>query len=452
MKRMILLSLIAMQLSSCGIYTHYERPDNIRTDSLYGNIQGDTVSIASLSWREVFTDPELQSLIEEGLEHNTDLRIAYLKTEEAQAALTSARLAFLPSLSLTPQGSLSSYDGAKVTKTYSLGTSASWELDFFGKLRNAKEQSRLQLEQSRNYHQAVRTQLVATIAGNYYTLLMLDKQIDLSEKAEAYWKENIHATQSLKRAGKADEQAVAMSEASLKSVQSSLVSLKEQRHGMENSLCSLLGRTPGSIRRGSLDDQRFPKEMSVGLPISLLSDRPDVRQAENALAAAFYATNEARSAFYPSVTLSGSAGFTNSAGTIIANPGKWLLSAVGSLVQPLFQKGTNVARLKIAKAQQEEALLSFQQCLLDAGIEVNNALVQWQAAQQRKELDEQQVLFLERALKSAELTMRYGNTTYLEVLTARQNLLQAELTVASDRFDEIDGLVSLYHALGGGNE
>ena len=452
--RMLILSVLAVSiLSGCGVYTTYERPKGLPTDRLYGSIpvqQADTSSLATLSWRKLFNDPCLQSLIEKGLANNTNLRTAQLKTEEAQASAASAKLAFLPSLSLAPQGTLSSFDGAKSTKTYSLGASASWELDIFGRLRNAKEQARLRMEQSENYRQAVSSGLVATIAENYYTLLMLDKQIDICEKTVAYWIENVRTTNALKNAGKAGEQAVAQSEANLRSVQSSLVSLTEQVSIIENTLCSLLGETPHTIERGTLDAQKFPENLSVGLPIQLLANRPDVRQAESALAEAFYATNEARSAFYPSVTLSGSIGFTNNSGMMIVNPGKWLLNAVGSLVQPIFQKGVNVARLKIAKAQQEEALLAFRQSLLDAGMEVNKALTQWQSACKRCELDCQQVSFLERAAKSAELTMQYGNTTYLEVLTARQALLQAELTAVSDRFDEINGIISLYHALGGG--
>lgn len=452
MKEIIMCIFAAMIVSSCGVYSSYERPKNIQTDSLYRDIsiQTDTFSIASLSWKELFTDKYLQELIEEGLVSNTDLRIAYLKTDEAKAALLSSRLAFLPSVSLAPQGALSSFNTVKPTYTYSLDANASWEVDFFGRLRNAKEQSRLKLEQSRNYRQAVQTQLIATIAEHYYTLLMLDKQIAITQKTLAYWKENLRTTIALKDAGKANEQAVAQSEANLTAVQSSLLSLKEQVNIAENSLCSLLGRTSQSIDRGTLDNQCFPNELAVGLPILLLSNRPDVQQSEAILAESFYATNEARSAFYPSVTLSGSAGWTNNSGIGIVNPGKWLLSAVGSLVQPVFQKGTNIARLKIAKAQQQAALLSFQQCLLDAGMEVNNALTQWQSARQRIVLDRKQVTLLQRALKSAILTMQYGNTTYLEVLTAQQTLLQAELTATTNCFDEIQGVISLYHALGGG--
>lgn len=212
----------------------------------------------------------------------------------------------------------------------------------------------------------------------------------------------------------------------------------------------MLGIVPQEIVRSTLQVQSFPDSISVGVPLQLLSRRPDIRQCEYELAVAYYATNEARSAFYPNITLSGSAGWTNAAGAVITNPGQWLLSAIGSLVQPLFNRGKNIANLKIAKAQQEEALLTFRQSLLDAGTEVNDALKQWQVARERIKLDKQQTVSLQSALRSSELLMEYSSQNYLEVLTTRQSLLQAELNVASDRFDEIQGVINLYHALGGG--
>lgn len=377
MKNKILITcLLASTLSSCHIYRAYERPDAITvSDSLYRQpvAAEDTTSLASLSWKELFTDPQLQQLIEAGLAHNTDLGIARLKVKEAEALLMTSRLSYLPSVSLTPQGTLTSLDGNKPSKTYNLAVSADWEIDLFGKLLNAKRGAQAALEQSEAYRQAVQTQLVATIANSYYTLLMLDEQLDITRRTADTWTESLRTMKALKRAGQATEMAVA-----------------------------------------------------------------------------YYATNSARSAFYPGITLSGSAGWTNAAGAAITNPGQWLLSAVGSLVQPLFNRGKNIANLKIAKAQQEEALLTFQQSLLDAGAEVNDALVQWQTARKRIQLDEQQCTSLQSALRSSELLMQYSSQNYLEVITARQALLQAELNTATDRFDEIQGVINLYHALGGG--
>lgn len=453
MKKILPILLIAALTGSCGIYKNYKRPE-VSTDELYGdNIPvEDSTSLGNLAWKELFTDPELQNLIEEGLRTNTDLRIARLKTEEAAATLRTSRLAYLPSLSLTPQGTLSSFDRQKTTKSYQLSGAASWEVDVFGRLTNAKRGAKAALEESDAYRQAVQTQLIATIAGSYYTLLMLDEQVAISKETAANWQENVKTLQALKNAGQTTEAAVSQAEANRLSVEASLKTLLQQLNETENSLCTLLGRTPRSIRRGTLGEQQFPQQLAYGVPLQLLDNRPDIRQAEAALAQAFYYTNESRAAFYPSITLSGSAGWTNSGGAMIANPGALLLQAFGSLTQPLFNKGANTARLKIAKARQEEALLTFQQSLLNAGAEVNNALVQWQTARDRIDIGEQQVAALEDAVKNTSLLMQHGTTTYLEVLTAQQSLLQAKLTQASDHFDEIQGVINLYHALGGGKE
>ena len=454
MKNKIVISLLlASTLSSCHIYRAYERPDAVTvSDSLYRQpvAAEDTTSLASLSWKELFTDPQLQQLIETGLAHNTDLNIARLKVKEAEALLMNSRLSYLPSLSLTPQGTLTSLDGSKPSKTYNLAASADWEIDLFGKLLNAKRGAQAALEQSEAYRQAVQTQLVATIANSYYSLLMLDEQLDITRRTASTWEESLHTMKALKRAGQATEMAVAQTEASKLSVEASVVSIERQINEMENALSTLLGMSPQTVGRSTLEAQEFPDSLSTGVPLQLLSRRPDVRQCENQLAVAYYATNSARSAFYPSITLSGSAGWTNAAGAVLTNPGQWLLSAVASLVQPLFNRGKNIANLKIAKAQQDEALLTFQQSLLDAGAEVNDALVQWQAARKRIQLDERQCASLQSALRSSELLMRHSSQNYLEVITARQALLQAELDTATDRFDEIQGVINLYHALGGG--
>ncbi len=451
----IALILIVPVLNGCGIYTNYQRPEISSIDSLYRDIpvvEEDTASLADVSWRELFTDPQLAKWIELGLEKNTDLQVARLKIEEANATLLSSKLAFLPSVSLAPQGSLNSFDGSKPSKTYSLGGSAEWEVDIFGNLRNAKKGARAALEASKAYEQAVQTQLIATIADTYYSLLALDKKLAISRETTQKWQENVRVMEALKRAGQKDNAAVAQAKANLLETESSILSLEKQIHELENSFSTLLGIVPQEIERGDLFDLAFSTDLSVGLPIQLLSKRPDIRQAEYELAQAFYATNKARSAFYPQITLSGSAGWTNSSGTSIVNPGKWLLSAVGSLVQPIFNRGNNIANLKIAKAQQEEALLTFGQKLLDAGTEVNNSLVQWQTAQKSLLLDKQRIEFLESAVHSTRLLMKHGNTSYLEVLTAQQTLLQSQLVEVSDKYDEIQGVINLYHALGGGTD
>lgn len=452
MKRIIIGLLLLTGLSGCHIYRTYERPELSGVDSLYRvpAMTEDTMSLADFSWKELFTDTVLQQLIEKGIANNTDLNIARLKVREAEALLTSSKLAYLPSVSLTPQGTIKSIEGNSPTKTYNLAASADWELDIFGRLTNAKREAKAVLEQSQAYKQAVQTQLIATIANSYYTLLMLDKQLDISKRTAEIWAENLRVMKALKKAGQTTEMAVAQIEASKLSVDASLLSLEQQITEVENSLSSLLGVVPQRIDRSTLDMQSFPDTLSVGVPLQLLQRRPDVRQSEAVLAESFYTTNRAYSAFYPAITLSGSAGWTNAAGAIISNPGEWLFSAVGALVQPLFNRGQNIANLKVAKARQEEALLTFRQTLLNAGTEVNDALLQWQVARRRLDLDRQQIISLQSAVRSSELLMRHSSQNYLEVLAARQTLLDAELSAVSDRFEEIQGVINLYHALGGG--
>lgn len=438
--------------AGCGIYSKYERPE-IETENLYGEITEETDTLSSLSdmkWFELFTDTSLQKLIARGIEMNTDLNVARLKVDEARASLTSAKLAYLPSVQLAPEGAISSYDGGNTSKTYNLGISASWEIDLFGKLTNAKRRELAALEESEAYKLAVQTQLIATIAESYYTLLMLDEQVAITTETVDSWNEYIRALKALMKSGAADRAAVSQAEASRISAEVSLIALKQQTIEMENSLCSLLFMQPGYVERGTLENQTLPQQLSVGIPLELLARRPDVLQAEALLKQSFYSTNLARSNFYPSITLSGSAGWTNSVGVAVSNPGVWLFQAVGSLVQPLFNKGQNIANLKISKAQQEEALLQFQQTLLDAGEEVNNALYKWQNARNKITLDKEQVEYLTTALNDTQLLMKHGTVNYLEVLTCRQSLLSSRLTLVADRNEEIQSVISLYHALGGG--
>lgn len=437
-------------MTGCSIYKPYFRPE-VQTEGLYRDLEEtrDTASIATLGWRNLFSDKNLQALIEKGLERNTNLRVAHIRVKAAEAVLMNARLSYLPSVVLAPDGSISGTEGAKAIKTYNLAASASWEIDLFGKVTNAKREALAALEGSRAYRQAVETQLIATIANSYYMLLMLDRQLIISEQTLITWKETEHSIEALKRAGKSNDAAVLQAKANRLALEASVVSIRKSIRETENGLSALLADTSHDIMRGALQKQQFPDTLSAGLPVQLLANRPDVRQAEWNLAQAYYATNAARSAFYPSLTLSGSTGWTNNVGGVVVNPGSWLFSAVGSLMQPLFNKGTNIANLRQAKARQEEALLLFQQSLLDAGKEVNNALTRWQSARIRMDYVNQQIMTLQEAVRKTELLMQHTSTNYLEVLTARQRLLEAELTQAQDKFEEIQGVIDLYHAVGG---
>ena len=439
----IILLLTIVMMNSCALYKDYERQEIDFVDSLYNRIPtaDDYESIASLTWKELFSDTLLQNLIELGLENNTDLEIARLKVEQAEATLKTSKLAFYPDVSFSAQAGVNQ-NGFN----YSLAPTASWEIDAFGRLHNTKKGTQAALEATKSYQQAVQTQLVATIADSYFTLLMLDEQLEISKRTQKTWEENIRTLEALKRAGKTNEAAVLQAKANKVNVEASILTLKKQIIEQENSLSALLGLVPQEFERNELSEQIFPDTLLMGLPLSSLVNRPDVRQAEYKLVEAFYATNVARSYFYPTITLSGSAGWSGVSG----NPGDWIFNAVGSLMQPIFNQGKNKARMKISESQRQEALLNFKQTLLDAGTEANNALISWQTARKRLDSDKLQIMYLKGAVLNTQLLMKNGQADYLEVLTAQKNLLQAELTETNDRYLEIQSVITLYHALGGG--
>ena len=375
-------------LTGCSTYSRYHRAE-IPTENLYRTLPAgiDTVTIASMSWREMFTDRKLQSLIETGIKQNTDLNVARLRVEAAEAALITAKLSYLPSLGINAEGGSSQYDGT-TAKTYNVGASASWELDIFGRLTAAKRGAVAALQGSRDYQQAVQTQLVATIADSYYTLSMLDTQMAINNRTLENWRATVRTLEALKKVGKANEAGVLQAKANVMQLESSQLAIRKSISETENALSAILAMPSHSIERNNLTEASFPDTISIGVPLQLLSNRPDVRQAEMELAQAFYATNVARAAFYPNITLSGTLGWTNNGGGVITNPGQWLLNVIGSLTQPLFNRGVNIANLNIAKSRQEEAKLLFRQALLNAGKEVNDALTVWQTAKSQIEIGE----------------------------------------------------------------
>ncbi len=467
MKKIICTVTLAITLSSCGIYKNYDtqKVDNI--DQLFGDsvlnksvsdYQSKTTSdsintFGELDWHELFQDSKLQALIEKALCNNTDLQTALLRVDEAQATLKAAKLAFYPSFALAPQGGISSFGGTTTARTYSIPLTMSWEIDIFGRMRNAKKQSEALLEKSKDYQQAVRTQLIANVANIYYTLVILDEQLHITKATEEQWKETLSTVKALMKAGRYNEAGVSQIEGTLHSVHTSVVEIETQIAQTENSLSILLCESPQSHNRNNMDSLPIlSQKLSIGIPLQLLSTRPDVRQAERNIETAYYAVNIARSAFYPSLTLSGNIGWTNSTGAAIVNPGKFLASALGAITAPLFSKGKNMAQLQIAKDQKEEAELAFQQTLLNAGKEVNDALTSYQSAKNKDESIKLQIEALQRTLNSTILLMKNSTNTYLEVITARQSLLAAKLQQAANKLTEMQSVINLYQALGGGQE
>ena len=446
MKKIIIICLAALSLSSCGLYKKYERQEMSFVDSLYRRMNvgpSDTVSTASVSWDKIFTDPILQEWIRLGLEHNTDMKVASLKVEEAQAYLLAARRALLPGASFSASGGL-------YPASFNSQIGVSWDADIFGSLRNSKRKAEAALMQTEAAKEAVQTQLVATIANSYYMLLMLDEQLKISNRTVKTWDENIRAMEALKRAGKTNEAAVLQAKANKLSVEANVLTLEKEILAVENSFCALLGTVPMGIHRGNIADQELPHRLCAGVPAELLSKRPDVKQAEMTLAQCFYDTNIARAAFYPSLNLSGALGWTTGNGSIVLDPGALITNLIGSIAQPIFNRGALKAKKLAAESKYKQALYGFRQSLLDAGVEVNNAISMWETAKRRVEIDKKQIVSLQAAVWNTQLLMKHGNASYLEVLTAQKNLLQVELGEVSDRYDEFQSVVNLYHALGGG--
>lgn len=455
----IIMVSAAALLSGCGIYGKYERPEvdaagivrdvTSNTDTLAVT---DTTSFGNLPWKSVFTDPALQSLIEKGLENNTDLLNAALNVKMVEAQLMAAKLAFVPSFTFSPQGTISSWDGNKATKAYSLPVNASWSIDLFGNLLNQKRSAQMALLATKDYQLVVKTNLIANVANAYYTLLMLDKQLEIVNNMVGLTKETWDMMKLQKDFKGGKETSVQSAEANYYSVLAQAADLKRQIRETENSLSLLLGQRAQYIERGKIDDQNLPVEFSTGVSLQMLNNRPDVHYAEMTLAQCFYNTQAARSKFYPNITISGSGAFTNSAGAGIVNPGKWLLSAVGSLVQPIFQNGQLIAGLKVAKAEQEQAYNTWQNAVLSAGSEVSNALVLYNSSDEKSKLEAKQVESLRKNVEYTKDLFQSAGSTYLEVITAQQSLLNAELAKVQDDFYKMQAVVNLYYALGGGRD
>lgn len=458
-RNIILTASAAAMLGSCGIYNKYERPDvNIQgivrdTASISDTLAvADTTSFGNLPWRSVFTDSQLQKLIETGLAHNVNMLNAALNVKMVQAQLVSAKLAFLPAISFSPSGTLSSWDGATPSKIYSLPVQASWSIDLFGNLLNAKRNAQMQLLAMKDYQLVVQTGLVSNIANLYYTLMMLDKQLEIVNSMADLTKETLRIMRLQKDMGRVNETGVQSAEANYYSVLAQASDIKRQIREMENSMSLLLGQSAQTIARGTLDSQSLPTEFSTGVALQMLSNRPDVHYAEMNLAACFYDTNRARSQFYPSINISGSGAYTNSGGMGIVNPGKWLMSAVGSLTQPIFAHGQLVAGLKVAKAKQEQAFNTWQQAVLSAGSEVSNALVLYNSSAEKAELDGKRVDVLQKNVEMTKQLFNSRSASYLEVVTAQQSLLNAQLAKVQDDFYKMQAVVNLYYALGGGRQ
>lgn len=453
----IIIGLAAVVFTGCkSLYGKYERPD-VDTEGLFRDpislrdtlVSNDTTSFGNLPWREVFTDPHLQTIIEKALTNNIDLLNAALNVKMVEEQLKVAKLAFLPSVAVSPQGTISSFDGKAATKAYTLPVSASWNVDLFGNLLNSKRSVQMQLLATKDYQTVVQVNIISGVANLYYTLLMLDRQLEIMYDMTELTKQTWERMKLLKetRVGYRST-AVQSAEASYLSVQASTVDLKRQIREIENSLTLLMGETAFAIDRGKLEEQQLPSKFSTGVGIQLLNNRADVHAAELSLASCFYDINVARSRFYPNITITGTGAFTNNNGLV--DPGKILLSAVGSLVQPIFQHGQIVAGLKVAKMKYEQAYNTWQNTILKAGNEVSNALVLYNSSEEKSQIEAKQIAVLRQNVQDTKASYGLNNTNYLEVITAQSSLLNAEISKVTDDFNKVQAVVNLYVALGGG--
>ncbi|MDO4160683.1 MAG: TolC family protein [Prevotellaceae bacterium] len=450
----IITMAAAFVLAGCS-YKMYERPDTVKAEELIpalDTLRQDADTL--LHWQHVFPNPHLQAIIRQGLQGNADLQMASWRIEEAKAMLTEARLSYLPSFALSPEGSISKFGDNETSRTYSLPLTASWEIDLSGSKTAGKRRSAAAFRQTLEERRTLQADLIAMIANAYYTLVMLDRQLEICEQTQASWNETVRVLKEWKAVGRSTEAAVAQAEGDRMQVLLSMADIRTQMETVRNSLRVLVGTPHADLEMGNRgEDAEVNLDWCSNIPFSKITERPDIKAAEMELEQAFYTTREAYAAFYPSLTLNGSAGWSNTNGTTITNPAQFLLNAVGSLVQPLFNKGANRARLKVSKAQQEEAVIAFRQKLLEAGTEVNDRLAEWQNAERKTTYYDTQTEAYRKAFEDTQRLMQHGSvTTYLEVLSAQQTLFTAQLNQTANECQRQQSGINLYKALGGGSD
>ncbi len=447
--------VLAVTMSSCHIYQKYELPvnDNSFVEDFHKAAEQpvDSTSLEYLGWEKVFTDPLLQSYIRQALANNQDLDDARRNVEIAQAQLKGAKLSYFPSLALNPNGGSASYGGSHMNWSYTIPLAANWEIDVFGKILNRKRGARVSVEQMEDYEQAVRSQIICGVANTYYALVLLRQQLDLTERTSVIWKDQVESMKAMKEAAYVNEAAVVQSAANYWSIMASIPDIRQSIVSTSNTLSTLLGTYPREWEVTSDLSFSLPVDVKDGIPMSYLAVRPDVRAAERGLAAAYYTTNSARAAFYPTLSISAQGGFTNLLGSMITNPGKWFIQLAGQLAAPIFSRGQNIATLEAAKARQKQAMNAFEKTVLNASADVCDALAQIANVNDKKKALEQQIDNLEKSVEyTQELLTLDQKTTYLEVLTARSSLLSAQLSSLACWHTQVSSLISLYQAVGGG--
>ena len=471
MKRLsnIIALALCVMLTGCGLYDKYNQTVKTPVDAFGpmdgGATSGGTESLAQMSWREFFTDPLLQQLIEQVLANNTDLNSARIAVEKSEASLKTAKMAYLPSLYFSPQGTLSKFDDNPWSKTYTLPLQLSMDVDVFGSITNKKRAAQAVLLQAQMGEEAIRANLISTTAQQYYMLQLLDRQLTILTMTDSLWNASLETQKSLWENGKSYSTAVNQMESSYLNIKTQIVDTRRNIRATENAISRLLAGTPQHIERENWGFSANPNHpdsetgqrmfdtqfLKIGVPATMLEFRPDIRMANHAMEEAFYNVQAARSAFFPSITLTGSAGWTNNGGLIV-NPGKILLNAVGQLTQPIFARGQLKANLKIQQLTQEDLQKKYVQTVIDAGNQVNEAMADCQAAREKHAYYHRQVQVLYDAYTGTHELMDNGKASYLEVLTAQESLLNAQLSEAANMYKGAQAVIALYIALGGGTK
>ena len=471
MKRLsnIIALALCVMLTGCGLYDKYNQTVEAPVDAFGpmdgGATSGGGESLAQMSWREFFTDPLLQQLIEQVLANNTDLNSARIAVEKSEASLKTAKMAYLPSLYFSPQGTLSKFDDNPWSKTYTLPLQLSMDVDVFGSITNKKRAAQAVLLQAQMGEEAIRANLISTTAQQYYMLQLLDRQLTILTMTDSLWNASLETQKSLWENGKSYSTAVNQMESSYLNIKTQIVDTRRNIRATENAISRLLAGTPQHIERENWGFSANPNHpdsetgqrmfdtqfLKIGVPATMLELRPDIRMANHAMEEAFYNVQAARSAFFPSITLTGSAGWTNNGGLIV-NPGKILLNAVGQLTQPIFARGQLKANLKIQQLTQEDLQKKYVQTVIDAGNQVNEAMADCQAASEKHAYYHRQVQVLYDAYTGTHELMDNGKASYLEVLTAQESLLNAQLSEAANMYKGAQAVIALYIALGGGTK
>ena len=447
-----ILIALCLLFSACNIYKKYTPQSSVPSD-LYGTSDeisqlSSEPSMAEMSWREFFTDPLLQQLIDSAIVHNTDIQSARLAVEKAQAALLAAKLGYLPSLTFAPSGSVSSAGGSPAVWTYDVPLQLNWNVEIFGTITTNKRKAKAMLLQAEAQNDAVRANVIATVAQQYNMLQLLDRQLEILTLTDSLWGVSLETQRILCENGKAYSTAVDQMESSTLNVKMQIVDIRRSIRQVENSISRLLAMTPHSIARSSWGSYELPQRIGTGVPASLLAYRADIRVADHRLEEAFYNTAAARAAFYPALSLQGVLGWTNNIGQIV-NPGQLLLSAAASLLQPVFSQGKLISNLKISKRTQEDMLNQYVQTVINAGNQVNEALADCQTSKEKDAYYKRQVKVLQNAFFGTHELMDNGKANYLEVLTAQESLLNAQLNEATNLYNGTQSLIALYIALGG---